>query len=356
MRKIIFVVDDSDTNLTMAEECLEGSYDVLTIPSGAGMFKILNKMRPDLILLDIEMPEMDGFEVLARLKANEKYRDIPVIFLTANRDFRLETRGFEEGVVDFIGKPFSAPVLLNRIKLHINIADVISERTIELERAHRNLIYILADMVENRDKSTGGHIERTTEYIRILMEEMFNQGVYANTIKCWDIDMMCVCAILHDVGKIGISDVILNKPGKLLPEEFDDMKDHAQNGAIIINRVIERTGEDAFLHNAKLFAEFHHENWDGSGYPHGLKGEEIPLQGRIMAVADVYDALISERSYKKAMSDDEASAIIIEESGKRFDPEIVKVFSSVRDKFKAVYLKFEEKNNGTPPQKMEGER
>ena len=341
MRKIIFVVDDCDTNLASAEDCLEDFYEVITLPSGSRLFEMLTKMRPHLILLDIDMPEMDGFEALHLLKTNKEYSPIPVVFLTGSGDVHMESKGFESGAVDFISKPFVAPVLLNRIKTHIDVSELIKERTAKLEKAHRNLILILADMVENRDKSTGGHIERTREYIRVLILEMISQGVYIDELNTWDLDMMCICAILHDVGKIGVSDNILNKSGKLSDSEYGDMKAHTLNGASIINKVIERTGEDDFLHNAKLFAEYHHENWDGSGYPHSLAGEDIPLPGRIMAVADVYDALISERPYKSAMTDDEAAEIILAEAGKRFDPNIIQVFSTIRDKFKTIHLNFQ---------------
>ena len=339
MRKTIFVVDDNDTNLSKAEESLDAAYDVMTIPSGARLFAILAKIKPHLILLDIEMPEMDGFQVLSRLKSEKEHKDIPVIFLTGMRSPEVEVKGFEMGVVDFITKPFSTQVLLNRVKLHVDVNQLIKERTEQLERTHRNLIFILADMVENRDQGTGGHTDRTTEYIRILIEEMKNKGVYAEELTDWDIDMMAVCAILHDVGKIGVSDLILNKPDRLTVDEFNNMKNHAANGAQIINRVIARTGKDAFLHNARLFAEFHHESWDGSGYPHGLSGLDIPIQGRIMSIADVYDALISERPYKPAYTHERAVEIIMRDSGKRFDPKIADVFYSIREKFKEVYLR-----------------
>ncbi|MCL2217219.1 MAG: response regulator [Defluviitaleaceae bacterium] len=350
MRKTIFVVDDNDTNLSKAEEGLEDNYDVMTIPSGARLFTILKKMQPNLILLDILMPEMDGFEVLERLKAEKEYREIPVIFLTAQTDPETEARGFEMGVVDFITKPFSTSVLLNRVKLHIDVAQLIKESTeelershAELERSHRNLMFIMADMVESRDEGTGGHIDRTAGYIKILIEGMVKRGVYYDEIKDWDAEMISVCAILHDVGKIGISDLILNKPARLTDIEFDDMKNHAVNGAQIINNVIARTGEDSFLHNARLFAEYHHESWDGSGYPHGLKGLDIPIQGRIMAIADVYDALISERPYKPSYSHERAVEIIVKDSGKRFDPNITEVFLEVCEHFKDVEYTLKDK-------------
>ncbi|MCL2578086.1 MAG: response regulator [Defluviitaleaceae bacterium] len=338
MRKTVFVVDDNDTNLSKAEESLEDVYDVMTIPSGARLFTILNKMKPDLILLDIEMPEMDGFKVLEQLRKDKEHKAIPVIFLTGMRSAEVEARCFESGAVDFVTKPFSTPVLLNRVRLHIDVHLLIKQHTEKLAKNHQNMIFILADMVENRDSGTGGHIERTSEYVKVIVAEMQKVGVYNDEVKDWDLEMMGICAILHDIGKIGVSDTILNKPGRLTDDEFTLMKNHASNGAKIISRVIERTGDDEFLQNALLFAEFHHESWDGSGYPHGHKELNIPIQGRVMAIADVYDALISERPYKPAFSHEKAVDIIMKDSGKRFDPEIAKIFQSINEQFKSVQM------------------
>jgi len=307
-------------------------------------------MKPHIILLDILMPEMSGYEVMELLQSNEEYKNIPVIFLTSMTDSETEARGFELGAVDFITKPFSAPVLLNRLKLHMDVSQLIQSRTMELEEshaklesAHKNLIHILADMVEKRDEGTGGHIDRTTAYIKILIEEMISSGVYADELKDWDVDTVSTCAILHDVGKIGVSDLILNKPDKLTDDEFLKMQNHAVNGARIINDVIQRNGEDVFLKNALLFAEYHHESWDGSGYPHGLREMDIPIQGRLMAVADVYDALVSSRPYKPAFSHERAVEIIMNDAGKKFDPKITTVFFSICDKFNEIKNKINNK-------------
>ena len=340
MRKMVFVVDDKDTNLAKAEESLEDIYDVMTLPSGEKLFSILKKVFPNIILLDIEMPEMDGFEVLRKLKENPLYENIPVIFLTSVMDSEIEAKGFQMGAVDFVNKPFTTKVLLNRIRLHIDISELIKERTSQLERSHRNLILILADMVDTRDHSTGGHTERTTAYIREIIDAMQKQGVYADEIENWDRELMATCSILHDVGKIGVSDIILNKPAKLTDEEFVLMKDHAENGTKILNRIIDMNGGDVFLTNALLFAAYHHESWDGLGYPNGLRGTEIPLQGRIMAIADVYDALISERPYKPAFPHEKAVNIIFQDRGKRFDPKLVDVFMSIQDRFEEIQNKF----------------
>jgi putative two-component system response regulator len=336
--KTIFVVDDSDTNLSMAENALEDLYCVMTLPSASKMFTLLEKVTPDLILLDIEMPEMNGFEALQKLKGHDQFTGIPVIFLTALSDATIEAQGFELGAVDFIIKPFSAPVLLNRIKTHLDIDALIHERTSQLRRLQNSLVFVLADMVESRDKATGGHIERTTAYIKILMIAMMERGVYIDELRDWDLEVVASSARLHDLGKIAISDMLLNKKGKLTDEEYDQIKIHTIEGEKNIERIVSRTGNEAFLRHAKLFAGYHHEHWDGTGYPHGLKEMDIPLQGRILAVADVYDALVSVRPYKKAFSHKQAMGIIMDNSGKQFDPNIADVLSEVEDRFREVSI------------------
>ena len=339
--KIIFVVDDSPVNLTKAKQALDGSYRVLTLLSAENMFTLIEKITPDLILLDIEMPELDGFAALQRLKGDPKTKDIPIIFLTAYSDESRETRGLELGAVDFIAKPFSPPVLRNRISHHLQIEELINkqtellkEKSQQLEQLNTSIISIIAELVENRDKLTGGHIERSTKYLRILIDGMLELGVYAQELKEWDKEAAIASARLHDVGKITVSDLILNKPGKLTKEEYEQIKTHAAAGEQIIDHMMKQTNGGIFLYYAKFFAGYHHEHWDGSGYPYGLKGEKIPLQGRIMAIVDVYDALVAERVYKPPFSHEEAKRIIISEKGKHFDPKIVDVFSEIQDRFR----------------------
>jgi len=336
--KTIFVIDDSDTNLSMAEAVLEDKYRVMTMPSAVKMFALLQKITPDLILLDIEMPDMDGFETISLLKGESEFQDIPVIFLTGRNDPIVEAQGFELGAVDFVTKPFSAPVLLNRIQTHLNIDELIRDRTAQLHRLQNSIISVLADMVENRDKGTGGHIERTSVYIKILIEEMKKRGVYAEEIQNWDVERMISSARMHDLGKISITDTIVNKPGKLTDDEYEIMKSHAEEGERIIDEIISKTGEGEFLRNAKLFAGTHHERWDGKGYPRGLVGGAIPLQGRIMAIVDVYDALVSDRPYKKAFTNEEAVEIIMQNAGSHFDPKIAELFYTVRNEIKAAQV------------------
>ena len=331
MKKTIFVVDDTASNLSTAKEALKDQYRVMTMPSAARLFEILEKVKPDLILLDIEMPDMDGFETLHKLKDNPLHASIPVIFVTSVTDSAVEARGFQLGVIDFIAKPFSVPVLLNRIKTHLDIDEIIRERTSQLQNLQNGIVFVIADMVENRDEGTGGHVDRTTTYITILVDAMLNRGVYADELSQINLDLFVSSARLHDVGKITISDVILNKPGKLTDDEFVIMKTHAAEGERIIDQIVSRTGIAEFLHHAKLFAGYHHERWDGKGYPHGLAGLDIPLHGRIMAFVDVYDALISVRPYKNAFPAEEAVKIIMESAGEQFDPSIADVFYSIWD-------------------------
>jgi len=346
MQKTIFVVDDSATNLSVAEEALEKQYRVITLSSAAKMFSIMENVAPDLILLDIEMPEMSGFEAMKRLKAGHSHTETPVIFLTSLTDAVNEAYGIELGAVDFITKPFSEPVLLNRIKNHLDIDELIRERTKQLrERTERlvrlqnGIVFTMADVVETRDKNTGGHIDRTTVYIKILIDAMMARGIYADEMRNWDLVSVVSSARLHDIGKIAIPDSILNKPGLLNKEEFHVMQTHSSEGERIINQMIDRTGEAEFLYNAKLSAAFHHEKWDGTGYPYGMSEADIPLHGRIMAIVDVYDALTSDRPYKKAFSNEEAVDVIMNGSGRHFDPLIADIFHETNDQFGTAMVK-----------------
>ena len=331
--KIIFVVDDNDTNILAAKTALGDTYKVFALQSAARMFKLLEKITPDLILLDIEMPEMNGFEAMEIVKADAKWQSIPVIFLTLKNDEQTEIRGFDLGAIDFVNKPFSPPVLLKRIEMHIETDKLIKESQRAVRVIHNATISVIADMVENRDEVTGGHVERTQTYLELLVNELVRTGIYTNEISQCDLSLLIPSAQLHDVGKINISDVILNKPDKLTNDEYDLIKTHCAKGERIIGRIIEKTENDVFLVHAKNFAAYHHEKWDGTGYPRGLKGEDIPLEGRLMAIADVYDALISERPYKKSFTHEQAVEIIKKDSGTHFDPKIVEAFINVADDF-----------------------
>jgi len=353
-RNIIFIVDDNETNLTVAENVLAKDYRVIALSSAEKMFKALTKFTPDMILLDIEMPDMNGFEAMEQLKRDELYAEIPVIFLTGLSDAQSEAHGISLGAVDFIMKPFTEPVLLNRIRKHLDIDELVRERTRQLAyrteqlarrsdqlvRLQNGIVFTLADIVENRDANTGGHIERTSTYMSILIDAMLEQEVYSSELRDWDLDSVISSARLHDIGKISIPDSVLNKPDKLTDEEFAIIQTHPEVGKKMIEQMTARTGEALFLENAKLFAEYHHEKWNGRGYPNGLSELSIPLHGRIMAVIDVYDALVSDRPYKKAFSHEKAVSIIMEDSGTHFDPQIADIFNKINDKIDAARSRF----------------
>ncbi|MCL2175116.1 MAG: response regulator [Treponema sp.] len=344
MQKSIFVVDNNEANLFMAGEMLKNQFTVETMTSASAMFKLLETKKPDLILMDIEMPEMDGFEALLHLKENHLHSDIPVILITGMIDALSQVRGFQLGAVDFITKPFSEQLLLNRIKIYLNINELVIERTAklqekinDLQNLQNSIVYVASDMIENRDKGTGGHVDRTIKYLKILIDAMLARGVYANELHKLDLEAFYSSSRLHDLGKSVIPNSVLNKPGKLTNEEFEVMKTHAIEGERIIDKIITLTGSNIeFLNYAKLFAGSHHERWDGKGYPRGLDRTNIPIQGRIMSIIDVYDALVSERPYKKPFTPEEAAKIIMDSTGEMFDPLIAETFFEVRDRFDAI--------------------
>jgi putative two-component system response regulator len=360
-RKTIYLVDDDLTNLMVGKKAIADTYEVFTLNSAARLFKMLEKSLPDLILLDVEMPEMNGYEAIKVLKENPQTASIPVIFLTAKSDGDSELHGLTLGAIDYITKPFSPPLLLKRIEVHLlvetqkhvlkaqtkelieqkqelarfntELKDMVDAKTRTVIELRDALLKTMAELVECRDDITGGHIERTQSYLGALLDAMRKQGVYTKEVSSWDINLVLQSAQLHDVGKIAIKDSILNKPGKLTEEEFEEIKKHTTFGGTIIEKIEENTSEREFLEYAKVFAVTHHEKWDGSGYPKGLKREEIPLLGRLMAIADVYDALRSDRPYKKAFPHEEAVDIILKGKGTHFDPALVDVFMSVAGEF-----------------------
>jgi putative two-component system response regulator len=346
-RPTIMLVDDNMTSLAMGKNILQEQYTVYTIPSGAKLFEILTKITPDVILLDVEMPGMDGFEVIKKLKENQRTSDIPVIFLTSRNDTNNELTGLSLGAIDYIFKPFSPPLLTKRIENHLlieaqkkelrlyndHLQEMVNDQTSHIEELQHTVVSVVSEVVEFREKTIGGHIVRIQKYLQCLINALLKAEVYENELSTWDLGVIIPSAQLHDVGKILISEKIINKPEKLTPEEFNDMKKHAEFGVWIIERIMQYTKQHTFLEHAKIFAGTHHEKWDGTGYPLGLRGEDIPLQGRILAVADVYDTLIADRPYKRALSAPEAEKIIMEERGAHFDPLIVDVFQDVALQF-----------------------
>jgi putative two-component system response regulator len=357
IRYKIIMVDDNKTTLTHGRNILKSFYEVYPAISAAKLFEILENVIPDLILLDIAMPEVDGYEVIRILKADARFLDIPVIFLTAKNDVNSEREGFELGAADYISKPFSPPRLLKRINNQIlivqktkallasqaalknyaeNLEVEVHQKTEEVLELQNAVIATITDLVEFRDGVTGGHVARTKLYMKAMIDQMICKGVYKEEISGWDINFLLASSQLHDVGKIAISDLILNKPGKLTPEEFEIMKGHVKVGVDAIEKIISNTAEHAFLRHTVYIVGGHHEKWDGSGYPAGLKGESIPLEGRLMAIADVYDALISDRPYKKALGHEEACTIIEDDAGTHFDPALVDVFRDVKGEFARI--------------------
>jgi putative two-component system response regulator len=354
VRHKIFLVDDTLANLTVGKNMLQDYYEVYPIPSGAKLFEVLKRVTPSLILLDIMMPQMDGYEVIKILKSTPEWREIPVIFLTSKSDEDSELTGLSLGAIDYVAKPFSAPLLYQRIKNHLLLASqkkelqrynydlegLVEEKTAQVLDLQNTVISTLADMLEYRDDETGGHVFRTQKYLEIMLQKLLETGAYKEELEKVDLHFLVPSAPLHDIGKIAISDAILRKPGPLTPEEFEEMKKHARLGAEAIDRILSKTNQHAFLRTARIIALTHHEKWDGSGYPDGIAGFDIPLEGRLMAIADVYDALISNRPYKKAMSSETARNLIKEGSGKHFDPLLVEIFLSVSDEIEAVVNKF----------------
>ena len=345
----VLVVDDTPDNLSLMGGLLRDHYHVKVANQGEKALKIAQgEQPPDLILLDIMMPGMDGYEVCRRLKANLHTRDIPVIFLTARADMEDERQGLALGAVDYITKPISPPILLARVATHLALkasADFLRDKSAYLERevALRTLevqaiqdvtIMAMTSLAETRDNETGNHIRRTQLYVKALAEHLRDHPRFAHVLTDRMVDLLYKSAPLHDIGKIGIPDAILLKPGKLTVEEFEIMKTHTTLGRNAIEEAERRLGmRVAFLSVSKEIAYSHQEKWDGSGYPEGLKGDAIPVSARLMAVADVYDALISKRVYKPAFPHEQACAAIVKGRGTHFDPDMVDAFVAIAQDF-----------------------
>ncbi len=350
----VLVVDDTPDNLSLMGGLLRDHYHVKVANQGEKALKIAQgEQPPDLILLDIMMPGTDGYEVCRRLKANLHTRDIPVIFLTARADMEDERQGLALGAVDYITKPISPPILLARVATHLALkasADFLRDKSAYLERevALRTLevqaiqdvtIMAMTSLAETRDNETGNHIRRTQLYVKALAEHLRDHPRFAHLLTDRMVDLLYKSAPLHDIGKIGIPDGILLKPGKLTAEEFETMKTHTTQGYDAIARAEDALGMELdFLSVAKEIALSHHEKWNGSGYPQGLAGDAIPVSARLMAVADVYDALISKRVYKDAMDHAQALAIIAEGRGSHFDPDVYDAFVAVEAQFREISL------------------
>ncbi|MDR1084269.1 MAG: response regulator [Deltaproteobacteria bacterium] len=346
-RELIIIVDDNLANLQAGKDALSDTYKVLTIASASKLLEMVGRFSPALILLDVEMPEMNGYDAIKILKTQPETKNIPVIFLTGMTDAASEITGLDLGAVDYIVKPFSAPLLHKRIELHLlleaqrrklldyanNLESMVETKTKTVLKLQNKILQAMSELVEGRDDVTGNHIERTIHCLNILLNEVKITEKYRVQVESWDVGLILRSSQLHDIGKIGISDSILKKPAKLTDDEFEAMKQHVDIGVRFIEKLDDGEADINFLRYAKMFAEFHHEKWNGTGYPKGLAGADIPLLGRLMAIADVYEALTSVRPYKRAFSHKEASKIIVESSGTHFDPELVKLFENVADRF-----------------------
>ena len=346
----VLVVDDTPDNLTLMSALLREHYHVKVANQGEKALKIARTAAaaPDLILLDIMMPGMDGYEVCRQLKADAQTRHIPVIFLTARADIDDECQGLQLGAVDYITKPIVAPIVLARVATHLALkasSDFLRSKSAYLERevALRTLevqaiqdvtIMAMTSLAETRDLETGNHIRRTQLYVKALAEHLREHPRFAHVLTDRMIDLLYKSAPLHDIGKIGIPDANLLKPGKLTVDEFEIMKTHTTLGRRAIEEAERRLGmRVAFLTVAKEIAYSHQEKWDGSGYPEGLRGDAIPVSARLMALADVYDALISRRVYKPAFSHEQACAALVKGRGTHFDPDIVDAFMEIAADF-----------------------
>lgn len=348
-RPKLLIVDDEPLNINVLVELFKPDYALAVAKNG---FQALQRAQdspaPDLILLDVMMPEMDGYEVLRRLRENPQTRNIPVIFVTALGEVEDEAQGLQLGAVDYITKPISPGIVQLRVRTQLELKRTrqeleqhnhlleqeVAERTQELHLTQAATIQALASLAETRDNDTGGHIRRTQLYLEVLARALQARGVQLDEPT---IELMIRCAPLHDIGKVGVPDHILLKPGKLTDEEFEVIKKHPTLGRDALLRAEEMLGTtSSFLRIARDIAYSHHERWDGSGYPEGLQGETIPLCGRLMAIADVYDALISERAYKRAFTHEEAVEVIVRGRGTHFDPDLVELFVEKAEEFRSI--------------------
>jgi putative two-component system response regulator len=347
-RQRVLIVDDTPENIHILMGILKDQYTVLAAINGEKALRLAAmEPAPDLILLDIMMPDMDGYEVCAKLKAEPKTANIPVLFVTALTSDENEAKGLELGALDYITKPFNPAIVKARVKNHlelkkysVQLEEMVREKTKELMLTRDVTIETLGSLAEYRDPETGGHIKRTMHYVRFLAEKLRDHPDFEEILNEMMIENLWKSAPLHDVGKVGVPDSILLKPGKLTEEEFEEIKNHTVYGRNVLSVSFDKLGANSFLHVAQEMAYTHHEKWDGSGYPQGLKEREIPVSGRLMAVADVYDALISKRVYKSALSHPEAVKIIGSGRGSAFDPEIIDIFLEYEDEFRQIALEF----------------
>jgi putative two-component system response regulator len=351
----ILIVDDTPEMVSILERLLKAQYRTRAASSGRQALDMALAEPPDLILLDVMMPGMSGFDVCRELKARAETKDVPVIFLTALDDVRDEKTGFDAGAVDYITKPVSQPILLARVRNHLALKSAadflkdknryllaeVARRTDQVQIIQDVTIMAMASLAETRDNATGNHIRRTQHYVRVLAEKLNTLPHYASEFDEGTIASLFKSAPLHDIGKVGIPDAILLKPDKLTPAEFEIMKTHTVLGRDTILAAEKLIGApSSFLRHAREIAVSHQEKWDGTGYPEKLKGDAIPMSARLMAVADVYDALISRRVYKPPFLHEVAVNMIREGRGRHFDPHITDAFLLIQDDFRAIARRY----------------
>ena len=349
----ILIVDDSPEAIEVLAHALPEHCRRQAALSGEKAIRLLESSRdlPDLILLDVMMPGMDGYEVCRRIKLDERLKGIPVIYLSALTDTRDKVKAFEQGGVDYIEKPFKLEEVRARVETHLklhylqkeieaynkNLELMVEEKVKEISESQTATIFALAKLAESRDVDTGDHLLRIQDFCRLLADNLSRHSKYQDRINAEYIDNLQKASPLHDIGKVGIRDAILLKPGKLSPEEFEEMKGHTVIGADTLREVYQKYPGNYFIKIGIEIAQSHHEKWDGSGYPEGLCEEQIPLSARIMALADVYDALRSKRVYKEAFPHEKALEIILQGSGKHFDPLTVEAFQALEQAFGKAY-------------------
>lgn len=352
----ILVVDDTPFNIDVLIGALGSDYEIMVATDGPSALETVNESLPDIILLDVMMPGMSGFEVLERLKANPKTAHIPVIMITALTDADNKIKGLSLGAVDYIPKPFNLEEIKVRVKNHLNLViakkelealnkkleEKVRQRTLHLKLTHETTIETLSALAEHRDPETGAHIQRTKIYVQILANTLKKHEKYKKILTYDYIENLTLSAPLHDVGKVAVPDHILLKPGRLTDDEFEIIKKHTVVGYEALKVAETKLGQDSFLKIAAEIAYTHHEKWDGTGYPRGLKGADIPLSGRLMAIADVYDALATKRPYKLPFPHEKAVEIIKDGRGKHFDPTVLDAFLELHEEFRAIALKLKD--------------
>jgi len=350
-RSKILIVDDTKTNIDVLVGILSSQYDLYVALDGKKALFLAEKVKPDLILLDVMMPEMDGYETLRRMRANPELDNIPVIFLTAKSDVQSEQIGLDLGAVDYIAKPFTPRLVQLRIKNQLDykrqrdhLNDLVAERTRDLRTTLKVLLTSLGALAEYRDPETGEHIKRTQIVVQRLAEILKSHPKYVTAIPSDEyVEFYATAAPLHDIGKVGIQDEILRKPGRLTPEEREIMSAHPQMGFDVLMEATRELHNNPMIKIAADIALSHHERWDGKGYPNGIAAEDIPVGARLMAVADVYDALVSRRPYKEPIPHEIAVEEIVKGKGTQFDPDVVEAFLSFADQLPAMYEKFKDK-------------